>query len=296
MVVNPAAGGGRAGRLAPRVSAHLSAGGIDVHTVTGRTADEASEFTHRAVADGVCAVVALGGDGTVALALQAVAGTPVPLGIVPSGTGNDIARAVGLPWRDPVAAADAVIVGEVRTVDLGRATTANGSRWFGGVLATGFDTLVNERANRMRRPRGQARYHLALLAELGHLAPLSYEITIDERLVTTTATLVAIGNGPSYGGGMKIAPAADIMDGRLDVTVIGPLGRAKLLRLFPELYPGTFVRHSVVRQMRCQTVVLATPGGIAYADGERLGPLPVRAEAMPAALGVLAAAPVEADS
>ena len=287
VVVNPTAGGGRAARLAPTVIAHLSNAGLDVRTIIGRTGIEALELAHGAVNDAVDALVALGGDGTVSLALQAVAGTSVPLGIVPSGTGNDIARSVELPWRDAIACADAVIAGQSRTVHLGRATTDTGSRWFGGVLATGFDTLVNERANRMRRPRGQARYHLALLAELGQLGPLPYDITVDGVLQQTTATLVAVGNGPSYGGGMKIVPAADLTDGRLDVTVIGPLGRPKLLRLFPEIYGGTFVRHDVVRQLRCWRVLLASPGGVAYADGERLGPLPVRAEASPGALRVL---------
>ena len=123
-MVNPTAGGGRAGKLAPRVAAQLGADGIDVRTIVGRTADEAGDLAHRAVADGVDALVALGGDGMVSIVLQAVAGTPVPLGIVPSGTGNDVARAVGLPRRDPLRAADAVIAGHVRTVDLGRATTA----------------------------------------------------------------------------------------------------------------------------------------------------------------------------
>ena len=291
MIVNPTAGGGRGSRLAPSIAAHLGANGIDVHTLVGRDAEEATELAHRAVEGEVDALVALGGDGTVALALQAVGGTETPLGIVPCGTGNDIARAVGLPWRDPVLAAEAVVAAYLRTIDLGRATTGDGSRWFAGVLATGFDTLVNERANAMRRPRGRARYHLALLAELGRLSPLAYEITVDDVIMQTRATLVAVGNGPSYGGGMQIAPGADIADGRLDVTVIGPLGRARLLRLFSEIYPGNFVRHDVVRQLRCRAVVLAASGGVAYADGERIGPLPVRAEVVPEALRILAPAP-----
>ena len=289
-MVNPTAGGGRAGRLAPRIAAHLGAHGIDVRTIVGRDVAEAAELARRVVDQETDALVALGGDGTVSLALQAIAGTSVPLGIIPSGTGNDIARTVGLQRRDPVGAADAVVQGHLRTVDLGRATTAEGVRWFAGVLATGFDTLVNERANAMRRPRGRSRYHLALLAELGHLAALPYEITVDDVDVTMTATLVAVGNGPSYGGGMQIAPGADLADGQFDVTVIGPVGRAKLLRLFPEIYPGSFVRHDVVRQLRCRTIVLASAGGVAYADGERVGLLPVRAEVVPGALRVLAPA------
>ena len=295
-MVNPAAGGGRAGLLASRVAGQLGANGIDVRTLVGRDRSQASDLGHEAVARGVDALVAVGGDGTVALVLQAVADTGTPLGIIPAGTGNDIARAVGLPRRDAEAAVDAIIAGEVQTVDLGRATTSEGSWWFAGVLATGFDTLVNERANTMRRPRGRSRYHLALLAELGKLAPMAYEITVDDVVLETTANLVAVGNGASYGGGMHIVPGADMSDGWLDVTVIGPLGRAKLLRLFPEIYPGTFVRHDVVRRLRGRVVVLATAGGVAYADGERVGPMPVRAEVVPGALRVLAPARTPAAS
>jgi diacylglycerol kinase (ATP) len=296
MVVNPTAGKGRAGRLAPKITSHLGANGIDVRPLVGRDADEASALAHSAVANGIDALVAVGGDGTVALALQAVASTQVPLGILAIGTGNDIARAFGVPWRDPYAGADAIIAGTTRRVDLGLATTMQASRWFAGVLATGFDTRVNERANAMRRPRGRARYHIALIAELGRLAPMPYEITVDDVTTQTTATLVAVGNGPSYGGGMQIAPGAEVTDGMLDLTVIGILSRARLVRLFPEIYPGTFVRHDIVHQARCRTVELASPGGLAYADGERLGPLPVRAEAMPGALRVLAPAPGSAGS
>ena len=291
-MVNPTAGGGRGGRLAPRVVDALTARECDVQVLAGRNRDEAAELACGAVEHGADALVALGGDGTVALVIQAVAGTQVPLGIVPTGTGNDIARAVGLPWRDPVLAVDAIADGSTRSVDLGRVITADGaSRWFAGVLATGFDTLVNERANAMSRPRGRSRYHLALLAELGRLAPLAYEITVDDVIIHARATLVAVGNGPSYGGGMKIAPDAEIADGLLDVTVIGPVGRAKLLRLFPEIYPGSFVRHDVVRQLRGRVIGLATPGGVAYADGEQVGPLPLRAEVSPDALHVLAPPP-----
>lgn len=289
--MNPAAGRGRARRVAPLVEARLRAAGLEVEVLTGADAPHAARLARDAVAGGTEALVALGGDGVVALALQAVAGTTTPLGIVPAGTGNDIARSVGLPWRDPVLAAGAVVDGQVRAIDLGRCRTATGERWFAGVLATGFDSSVNERANAMRRPRGRSRYHLALLAELRRLAPVAYEITVDGVELDQPATLVAVGNGPSYGGGMQITPGAALDDGLLDVTIIGPVSRTTLVRLFPQIYPGTFVRHDVVTQVRCRRVELAAPGGVAYADGERVGPLPVVAEAVPGALRVLAPAP-----
>lgn len=150
------------------------------------------------------------------------------------GTGNDFARALGLPVRDPAAAgallADALEGGRVRDVDLGRA----GDRWFGTVLASGFDSRVNDRGNRMRWPAGRARYDLAMLAELAALRPFPYRLRLDDGEVREIeATLVAVGNGPSYGGGMRICPGADPADGLLDVTVVGDCSRTTLLRVFP---------------------------------------------------------------
>jgi diacylglycerol kinase (ATP) len=239
----------------------------------------------------VGALVAVGGDGTVHLALQAVAGSGVPFGIVPTGTGNDFAAEAGVPV-DPVAAARAVVdalgAGRTRVVDLGRVAGPDCRPcWFGAVLGAGFDAIVNERANAMRWPKGPIRYDIAVLAELFRLAPRRYTMTLDGVTVEQDAVLVAVANAASYGGGMRMCPDADITDGLLDVLVAGPLSRTTLLRLQPRVHKGTHVGHRAIRTYRARTVEVAADGITAYADGERICPLPITVTAVPAALTLL---------
>jgi len=284
LLVNPTSGKGRGGRLLDPVADRLRRSGVDVDVVVGRDADEAFDRLRDRVAAGVDGVVAVGGDGLVNLALQVVGGTDVPLGIVPAGTGNDIARALGLGLDDPVAAVDLASAGRTRRVDLGR---ANG-RWFGGVLGSGFDSMVNERANRMTWPSGRSRYSLAIIAELRTFRPVPYALELDGETWETEAMLVAVGNGASYGGGMRVCPDAQLDDGLLDVTVLGPIGKPEFLRVFPTVYKGTHVHHPAVTVRRARQVVLTSPGVTAYADGERVSVLPMNVEAMPDALRVFA--------
>jgi diacylglycerol kinase (ATP) len=289
LFVNPTAGRGRGAHAAEPAAGALRAAGCAVRTVMGADADDALERARAAVADGTDALVAVGGDGMVSLALQAVAGTGTPLGVIPVGTGNDFARLAGLPIRDPAAAGEriarALHGGGPRRLDLGRA----GGRWFGTVLASGFDSKVNDRGNRMKWPTGRLRYDVAMLAELAGLRPIPYRIRLDDRPeLAVPATLVAVGNGPSYGGGMRICPDASADDGLLDVTVVGPCTRRTLLRVFPRVFRGSHVTHPAVSVHRAARVTLTAEGVNGYADGERIGPLPLTAEAVPGALRLLA--------
>jgi diacylglycerol kinase (ATP) len=284
LLVNPTAGKGRGARLLDPVAGRLRGTGAEVDVVVGRDADEAFDRVRDRVAEGVDGLVAVGGDGLVNLAVQVVAGTGVPLGVVPAGTGNDVARALGIPLDDPAAATDRVAAAGVRSVDLGR---ANG-RWFAGVLGSGFDSMVNERANRMSWPSGRSRYNLAIVAELRVFRPVPFQLELDGEPWATEAMLVAVGNGPSYGGGMRVCPDADLHDGLLDVTVLGPISKPEFLRVFPTVYKGTHVHHRAVTVRRASSVVLRAEGVTAYADGERVSVLPVHCEAVPAALRVFA--------
>jgi diacylglycerol kinase (ATP) len=231
-------------------------------------------------------VVAVGGDGAVHAALQAVAGTPTPLAVVPAGTGNDLALALGVP-RDPVAAARAAAVdlhaGAVRTVDAGR----TGGRWWATVLCCGFDSAVTDRANRLRWPRGPRRYDVAILAELARLRPREVTLVMDGETRTVPVTLVAVGNTCWYGAGMRICPGADPSDGRFDVTVVGPMNRRELVRARPRLTDGTHVEHPAVTVHRAAKVHLSAAGVRTYADGEPVAPLPAEAECVPGALTVV---------
>jgi diacylglycerol kinase (ATP) len=284
LLVNPVSGKGRGARLLAPVGDRLRSAGVDVDVIVGRDADEAFDLVRTVVAGdpGVDGVVAVGGDGLVNLAVQVVAGTAVPLGIIPAGSGNDVARALGIPRGDPLAAADLVLAGTTRAVDLGRAD----GRWFAGVLGSGFDSMVNERANRMSWPTGRSRYNLAILAELRVFRPVPFVLELDGERWETEAMLVAVGNGSSYGGGMRVCPDARLDDGLLDVTVLGPISKPEFLRVFPSVYKGTHVHHRAVTVRRARTVVLSSPGVTAYADGERVAALPVRCDAVPAALQV----------
>lgn len=286
LLVNPVSGRGRGAGYGLRALRRLRAAGLEATALVGRDADESYELGAKAVADGYDGLVVVGGDGMVNLAAQLVAGTGMPLGVVPAGTGDDVARSLGIPRRAPEVAAMLVAAGQRRTIDLARAA----GRYYVTVLASGFDSAVNERANRMRWPRGNQRYNLAIVAELAAFRPLPYTVELDGVARRVDAMLVAVGNGPSYGGGLKMCAGARLDDGLLDVVVIRPLSRARLVRVFPRLYAGTHVRLPQYEHARARTVTLAAPGVVAYADGERLTELPVTVEAVPGALTVFASA------
>ncbi|MER5722702.1 MULTISPECIES: diacylglycerol kinase [Streptomyces] len=289
LFVNPTAGSGRGARAAQPAASALRDAGFSVRTVLGEDADDALRRAREAVAGGTGALITVDGDGMMSLALQAVAGTATPLGAVAVGTGNDFARALGLPIRDPAAAgrlaAEALKAGTVRSIDLGRV----GERWFGSVLASGFDSRVNDRGNRMRWIGGRFKYDLAILAELAAFRPVPYRLRLDDGPVTEVeATLIAVGNGTTYGGGMRICADAVMDDGLLDVTVVGDCSRTTLLKVFPKVYRGTHLGHPAVTVHRVSSISLAAAGVTAYADGEPLGPLPLDATCVPGAVRVLA--------
>ncbi|MFE9370727.1 diacylglycerol kinase family protein [Streptomyces sp. NPDC006711] len=230
LFVDPTAGRGRGAHAAQPAASALRAAGFQVRTVLGADARDAPRRARRAVEDGTGALVAVGGDAMVNLALQTAAGTTTPLGVIAAGTGNDFARALGLPLRDPAraghVAARALNSARPRDIDLGRV----GGRWFATVLACGFDSKVNDRGNRMRLPGGRFK-------------------------------------------------------------VVGACSRATLIKVFPRVHRGTHLSHPDVTTHRVASITLAAPGISGYADGERLGPLPVAAECVRAAVRVLAPLP-----
>jgi diacylglycerol kinase (ATP) len=284
LLTNPTAGKGKGAKVRDRALARLRGAGLGVRSLQGRDAGEALDLARQCVADGVDALVICGGDGMVHLAAQAVASTGTPLGIVPAGTGNDVARYFDIPRKDPDAAVDLVVAGRTRTVDLAR----SGVQYFVTVLAAGFDAVVNERANRMTWPKGQMRYNIATLAELRVFEPLAYTLQLDERQVSLDAMLVAVGNGPSFGGGLRITEGAVLDDGLLDVVIIKPISKPDLIRTYPKLFKGTHIHHPQYEHHLVRSVTIAAPGIVSYADGERFGPLPLTVECAPGALTVLA--------
>ncbi|HTZ15255.1 MAG TPA: diacylglycerol kinase [Mycobacterium sp.] len=289
VLTNPASGHRNAPHAAGQAIKRLQQRGVDVVAIVGSDAEHARRLLYAAVEKGTDAVVVTGGDGVISDALQALACTDIPLGIIPAGTGNDHAREFGLPTKDPVAAADVIADGWTETVDLGRIRDRGGvTKWFGTVAAAGFDSLVTDRANRMRWPRGRMRYNLAMLAELSQLRLLPFRLVLDGRdEIVTDLTLAAFGNTRSYGGGMLICPNADHADGQLDITMVHSASRSRLIRLFPTVYKGNHLALDEVTTARATSVDVESPGINAYADGEYACALPAEISAVAGALKVL---------
>ena len=280
-------GDGHVGR--DTVIRHLRASGADVSDIVGHSAEESLAQVRRAIADGpdrVDAVVVSGGDGLVHLAVQALAGTDVALGIIPAGSGNDAARAFGIPLDDPIAAAEVIVRDRRRPVDLGR----GGDRWFLTVLATGFDALVAGRGSELRWPRGGLRYTAAVALELPRFQPLHYTLALDGHERTLDAMMVSVANTEYFGGGMRIGLGGRHDDGLLDVIVIRPLSRLNLVRFFPTINTGAHVHNPAYERIQARSVTIAiNPPITSYADGERFGEVPLTVECVPGALQVITA-------
>ena len=292
ILANPTAGGGRAVVRAAAVARTLAANDIPVTLATPQDAETLSTMAAKAADAGAAAILASGGDGTVHRAIQGIVGSQVPFGIIPAGSGNDAARTLGVD-RLPIerlgrAFAEAIATGQTSNIDVGKATLDSGPvRFYLAVLSSGFDSTVNERANRMTWPPGQAKYITAMLAELAPFRPVPYRVTIDGVVQDGRGMLVSVGNGTSFGGGMRVCPDASIEDGMLDLTWLHEVGKGEFLRVFPRVYQGTHVTHPKVETRQARTLRIEAPGQVAYADGERLGPLPVTVESVPSGLRTL---------
>lgn len=297
VIVNAAAGSRDVLATGRRVHELLAAAGHAVTDLSAPTLAQATDRARAAAIAGLSGLVVVGGDGAVHLGVNVVAGTPLPLGIVPAGTGNDIARALDVPKDVDRAVAD--ILGALATrprpldaVRVGRPGTA-AYEWYLAVLSCGLDAAVNLTANTYRWPTGHLKYVRALLVELPRFRPYGYRVSLDDEVWESGGTLVAVANTAWIGGGLKIAPDADPEDGLLDVVVAGPFSRTGTVGIFPKLYAGSHVGHPKVRVLRSRTVTIepvATLGPhppVAFADGERIGPLPLRVEVVPGALNVL---------
>jgi diacylglycerol kinase (ATP) len=292
-LINPSARHGLGARAAATAVAALRARDIEVTEMIGRDEAEARDLAQKAASTDVDAVVVVGGDGSVRLTLDAVRDTGTPIGLIPAGTGNDHARALGVPTGDPAAAAAIIVDGHRRRFDLAVITLADGtSTVFGTVAATGLDALVTERANTMVWPKGQLRYPLAAIVELAKMKPFHYRITVDDNVFERDLILAAVGNTASYGGGMHITPDATVDDGLLDLTLVSHAPRLKMIGLFPTMYSGKHIHHKEVEQFRGTRIVLdCTPTAPIYADGDRIGQLPATIEVRPGAVTFLAPRP-----
>ncbi len=294
LLTNPHAGKGRAGLAAEIARDRFADHGIDVLTIQGADPEGARELAGQMVADPeVDALVVCGGDGLINLALQEQAGSGVPLGIIPAGTGNDHAREYGIPTHAR-RAADVIARGFYTTTDLGiMRNDAGDEHWFGTIACAGFDSLVSDRTNRIVWPKGQMRYNISIVAEFLNFHSIPTRLVLDlgtpqERVLEENMTLVAMGNTKSYGGGMLICPDADHHDGILDITVLERMNRARAAFKFIKIFDGSFVEEAGVSTYRAKKVriEMTDRGGQhinGYADGDCFAPLPMEVELVPGA-------------
>lgn len=291
VAINPTASFGRGREVGPAVVTTLRGLGHEVTSLIEPDFAQLLDVTRAAVREKPDALVVVGGDGMINLGVTALEGSRVPLGIVPSGTGNDMARGLGIPVGNTEAAIEALadaLQRPPRVIDAGAIGFDGGRARFACILSAGFDALVNERANGMRRPRGRSRYTVALLVELAKLRPIEYTLTLDGVVHRERALLVAVANNLSFGGGMKVAPDAQVDDGLFDVVLVRPLGRLEFLRIYPRVFAGTHITDTRVVVHRAASVRVEADGVVAYADGERIAPLPVDIEMDAGSLRVLA--------
>lgn len=282
LLCNPTSGGGRGGKIKEQVISHLQSQEIDFLDLSGVNADAAKMNLKALDLERISNLIVIGGDGLVHLAIQKLARSAVPLLIIPAGTGNDFARSLGLNINKPLE--NLSLLNEMKStgVDLGLVA----GEYFAQILSTGFDSLVNERANQMRFIRGRMKYNVAIAQVLSTFKPRSYSFRVDEVHLESKAMLIAVSNGKSYGGGMMISPMSDLQDGYLDVMILGPVSRFEFLRVFPKVYSGSHINHPAVKFLKAKNVAISA-NAVAYADGERVGDLPIEVSIVEKCLRVL---------
>lgn len=271
-IINPFASKGKALKLLPRlqsVVAHTN------HTFDWRVTRSPSEM-QSAITDAaqseIDGVILVGGDGTVSSALPTLLSTGLPMGVVPCGRGNDFVRNAGLPLN----ARDAVVYAgrpEVRSIDI---PTANGVP-FASIACLGLDARINELANRpIRLFPGRSAFVYATLKALTAFEPFDVTVTLNGHVWHSSIMMAAIANGPSYGGGMKIAPKANMEDGRLNLCIVRRTGKWTMLKEFPGVFKGKHTNHPNVVSISAKDVTITSETDQkVFADGEMIGQLPL---------------------
>ncbi len=283
MLVNPAAGGGRARELLPRLEGALRAHGIEHRLVTTTSLDHGVEEARRAAAAGE-AVVVMSGDGLIGQIGGALVDSGAPLGVIPGGRGNDFARVLGIPV-DIEGAAGVIAGGATRRVDVGE---VNGRRFL-GIASCGFDSDVNRIANETRLIKGNLVYLYAALRGLAAWKPARFEVTLDGDRRSFTGYAVAAANSRAYGGGMYLAPDAELDDGMLDVVMTADVSKLRCLANLPKVFSGRHTENDEVTIRRASEVEITADRPFAvYADGDHLADLPATVRVLPRSLDVIA--------
>jgi YegS/Rv2252/BmrU family lipid kinase len=282
LLVNPHSAHGRTLKLLPSLEGELDARRIAFRVERTKGLEDGVERALRAAEAGEVPVV-LSGDGLVGAIGGALAGSETPLGIVPGGRGNDLARVLGIP-TDPEAGAEMLAAGETRRIDVGE---VNGKRFL-GIVSVGFDSEANRLANETHWLRGNLVYAYAGVRTLLGWKPARFTLVLGGRRERVGGYSVSVANNKAFGGGMFIAPDADLEDGEFDVVVVGEVGRLRFLGNLPKVFKGTHVEEDEVRVFRASRLELSASRPFpVYADGEHLTELPARLRVLPQALSVI---------
>ena len=287
VVVNPTAGRGKAGKLVGRADRILHEKGIDHVMRVSESAEDLERKVRAAAVEGAAVVAVLGGDGSVSAAANGLLGTDAALAVFPGGTGDDFAKAIGAGHFN--AAVSLMADPKIHKIDVVRVTMGNVVRHFVNVAGAGFDSEVNETANAMKMNLGgTGTYVAAVVKTLARFSPAHYDIGIDDLELSLDAMLTVVGSGISYGGGMKVLPAASMDDGVLDVCIVEALSKAAFLRAFPRVFTGSHTKHPKIQMHRGRRITLQADRPMRiHADGEQVGPLPAVFQVVPAALPVV---------
>ncbi len=287
LVVNPHAGNGKAGKKAAAFLIACEKAGFDVSLVN--TAGEGrmlAEIESAMAKEEFEALIAVGGDGLVHTLLPIAVSSKIAFGVLPAGTGNDFARSIGGFNLSTSELLNVIEKESFTNIDLMQINSASSSFLSAQILSLGFDALVNERANSFRLLRGRAKYVLAMILELSFFKPQLFTLTIDGVEFERRAMLIAIANGPNYGGGMQIVPRADHADGLLDVLILNRVSTLELLKVFPKVYRGSHIKHPAIELAQGKSIHVKAQAK-AYADGEFVGELPIDVNVIPQALRIL---------
>jgi YegS/Rv2252/BmrU family lipid kinase len=289
LLVNPSSAGGKTLKLLPQVEQELDARRLVFRVQRTRGLEHGVEQALRAVEAGEVPVV-MSGDGLLGAVGGAMAGSETPLGIVPGGRGNDLARVLGIP-DDPAGAVEVLAAGHSRRIDVGE---ANGERFL-GIVSVGFDSEANRLANETHFLRGNLVYAYAALRTLLGWKPARFTVRVDDERVRFTGYSVSVANSRAFGGGMYIAPDAELDDGEFDIVTVGEVGKLRFVSNLPKVFKGAHVEEDEVRVFRAQHLELtASQPFPVYADGEHLTDLPASLRVLPKALSVLVPPPAEA--
>jgi diacylglycerol kinase (ATP) len=290
VVANPTSGRGKGATLIPRVETLLRS--LDVeHTIhVSQSAADPERLARAAAGDGADVVAALGGDGHIGACVNGVvsSGGSAALAVIPAGTGNDFARLIGMNPKEPLEAVRVLRAPTVKRIDVVRLKLPQGERYYVNVAGAGFDSEANAYANRMRWFKGKTKYVIATFVLLPGFRAARFHITVDRQEHEVPGMLIAVGNGRSYGGGMRVCPDAEVDDGVLDITVVGEVSKPDFIKTFPKVFTGRHVKHPKVRQFRGAEVSITAERTLqVFADGEHAGTLPATFAVVPLALRIV---------